>query len=328
MVYLLLYVDDIVLTASTGDLLRWTIRAFQSEFAMKDLGALHHFLGISVCRTPSGLALSQQQYSVEILERAGMTDCKPCSTPVDTNAKLSSADGAPVSDPTDFHSLAGALQYLTFTRPDIAYAVQQVYLHMHDPRELHLAALKRILRYVHGTLDYSLHFHRSPTVDLVAYSDADWAGCPDTRKSTSGYAVFLGDNLVSWSSKRQTTVSRSSAEAEYRAVANAVAETCWLRQLLHELHAPPTKATLVYCDNVSAVYLSTNPVQHQRTKHVEIDLHFVRKKVAIGSVRVLHVPTTSQYADIFTKGLPSPVFTEFRSSLNVRRNDDQSAGAC
>nr|AAT85012.1 putative reverse transcriptase [Oryza sativa Japonica Group]ABF96664.1 retrotransposon protein, putative, unclassified [Oryza sativa Japonica Group] len=226
MVYLLLYVDDIVLTASTGDLLRWTIRALQSEFAMKDLGALHHFLGISVCRTPSGLALSQQQYSVEILERAGMTDCKPCSTPVDTNAKLSSADGAPVSDPTDFHSLAGALQYLTFTRPDIAYAVQQVYLHMHDPRELHLAALKRILRYVHGTLDYSLHFHCSPTVDLVAYSDADWAGCPDTRRSTSGYTVFLGDNFISWSSKRQNTVSRSSAEVEYRAVATAVAETC------------------------------------------------------------------------------------------------------
>jgi hypothetical protein len=199
---------------------------------------------------------------------------------------------------------------------------------MHDPREVHLAALKRILRYVRGTIDLGRHIQRSQATDLVVYSDADWAGCPDTRKSTSGYAVFLGDNLVSWSSKRQNIVSRSSAEAEYRAVANAVAEASWLRQLLHEFHSPPSKATLVYCDNVSAIYLSSNPVQHQRTKHVEIDLHFVRDKVALGAVRVLHVPTSSQYADIFTKGLPSPVFVEFRSSLNVRSNNVVTAGGC
>jgi hypothetical protein len=136
--------------------------------------------------------------------------------------------------------------------------------------------------------------------------------------STSGYAVFLGDNLVSWSSKRQNTVSRSSAEAEYRAVANGVAEATWLRQLLIELHTPLRRATLVYCDNISAVYMSSNPIQHQRTKHIEIDLHFIRERVAIGDLRVLHVPTSSQYADIFTKGLPSSVFTEFRSTLNVQ----------
>jgi hypothetical protein len=199
--YLLLYVDDIVLTASSTDLLRRLIAALQQEFSMKDLGELHHFLGMQVQRTTSGLFLSQHQYMLDILDRAGMADSKPCSTPVDLNPKLS-ADGAPISDPTDFRSLAGALQYLTFTRPDIAYAVQQVCLHMHDPREPHLAALKRILRYVRGTLDLGLHLRASSQAELVVYSDADWAGCPDTRKSTSGYAVFLGDNLVSWSSKR------------------------------------------------------------------------------------------------------------------------------
>ena len=179
---------------------------------------------------------------------------------------------------------------------------------MHDPREPHLAALKRILHYLHGTMSLGLTLCPSSPAELVVYTDADWAGCPDTRRSTSSYAVFLGDNLVSWFSKRQHTVSRSSAEAEYRAVANGVAEASWLRQLLMELRHPPRRATLVYCDNISAVYLSTNPVQHQRTKHVEIDLHFVRERVALGQVRVLHVPTTSQYADVFTKGLPTSVF--------------------
>ena len=154
-------------------------------------------------------------------------------------------------------------------------------------------------------------------MDLVVYTDADWAGCPDTRKFTSGYAMFLGDNLISWSSKHQSTISRSSAEAEYRAVANRVAEATWLRQLLQELRAPLRRATLVYCDNISVVYMTSNSVQHQCTKHIEIDLHFVRERVAVGDLRVLHVPTSSQYADIFTKGLPSSLFTEFRSSLNV-----------
>jgi hypothetical protein len=228
---------------------------------------------------------------LDILARAGMVDCKPCTTPVNTCTKLSS-DGPPVENATHYRGLAGVLQYLTFTRPDIAYAVQQVCLFMHDPREPHLALVKRILCYLKGTLDYGLQLHRSPVRSLVAYSDADWAGCPDTWHSTSGYGIFLGDNLVSWSSKRQHTVSRSSAEAEYRAIANAVAETCWLRQLLQELHQPIQKATLVYCDNISVVYLSTNPVQHQHTKHIEIDLHFVRDKVAAGTVHVLHVSTT------------------------------------
>jgi hypothetical protein len=197
---------------------------------------------------------------------------------------------------------------------------------MHDPREVHLVAAKCILRYLQGTISYGLVIPRTAPTQLVVYTDADWVGCPDTRRSTLGYVVFLGGSLVSWSSKRQPTVFRSSTEVEYRAVANGVAEASWLRHLLQELHHPLDFACLVYCDNISAVYLSTNPVQHQRIKHVEIDLHFVQERVAIRVFRVLHVPTTLQFADVFTKGLPSSVFIDFRSSLNVRSTDVPTAG--
>jgi hypothetical protein len=326
---LLLYVDDIVLSASTSPLLHAIIAKLKSEFAMKDMGPLHYFLGIQVRRTPRGFFLSQAQYADEILQRAGMTNCTAVSTPMDTNSKVAADAGSPVADPSEYRSLAGALQYLTMTRPDLAYAVQQICLHMHDPRDGHLAIVKRILRYVRGTASSGLLLATTPSTDIVAYSDADWAGCPDTRRSTSGYCVYLGGALVSWSSKRQATVSRSSAEAEYRAVANAVADCVWLRQLLGELSCPVSKATVVFCDNVSAVYMSTNPVHHRQTKHIELDIHFVREKVALGELRVVHIPTTQQLADVMTKGLPAASFQSFRSSLCVLPVEDlETAAGC
>ncbi|GJU58647.1 ribonuclease H-like domain-containing protein [Tanacetum coccineum] len=187
------------------------------------------------------------------------------------------ADGDTGSGPTLYRSLAVVLQCLTFTCLDISSALQQ----------------------------------------LSAYADAAWAGFPVTRRSTFGYYVFLGDNLLSWSAKRQVTLSRSSAETEYRGVANVVAETGWVCNLLRELRAPLFTATLIYCDNVSVFYMSTNPVQHQCTKHIEIDIHFIRDFVASGQVRVLHVPSRKKYVGIFTKGLPSALFLGFRSSLNI-----------
>ena len=203
-----------------------------------------------------------------------MSSCKLSPTLVNTNAKVGATSSAAYEDPTLYRSLVGALQNLTLTMPDISYAVQQVCLYMHDLRVDHMQALKRVIRYLQGTLD--LHLNSSLILSLVSYTDADWGGCPNMTRSTSGYCVFLGDNLVSWSSKLQPTLSRSSAEVEYRGVANVVSESCWLRNLLLELHCPVTKATIVYCDNVSAIYLSGNPVQHQRTKHIEMDIHFIR----------------------------------------------------
>lgn len=326
--YLLLYVDNIVLTASSASFVDQIISSLRSEFSMTDLGSLSHFLGIHVTRSAAGMFLSQRQYCLDIIQRAAMDDCNISKTPIEAGSKLSISDGDLLDNPTHYRSLAGALQYLTITRPDISYAVQQACLFMHAPRTSHLNLIKRIIRYIKGTLDHGTRITPTSASSLTAYSDADWAGCPDTRRSTSGFCVFFGENLISWSSKRQLTVSRSSAEAEYRAVAHVVAETCWLRQVLQELHRPISRATVVYCDNVSAVYLSANPVQHRRTKHIEIDIHFVREKVAIGEIKVLHVPTTLQFADIFTKGLPTAVFNEFRSSLTVLLPDDVTAGGC
>ena len=326
--YILLYVDDIILTASSDRLRKYFMTLLGSEFAMKDLGPLSFFLGIAVTRHAHGLFLSQKQYAAKIIERAGMSNCSSCPTPVDTKSKLSATSDAPFNDPTKYRSLAEALQYLTFTRPDISYVVQHICLHMHAPTNEHMGALKRIIRYLQGTLSHGLHLYKSTIDRLISYTDADWGGCPDTRRSTSGYCVFLGDNLISWSSKRQPILSRSNAEAEYRGVANVVSDSCWIRNLLLELHCPIQKATLVYCDNVSAIYLSGNPFQHQRTKHIEMDIHFVREKVARGEVRVLHVPSRYQIADIFTKGLPRVLFNDFRDSLSIREPPASTEGEC
>ncbi|GJT43616.1 ribonuclease H-like domain-containing protein [Tanacetum coccineum] len=263
--YLLIYVDDIILTASSTVLLQQLIDSLHKEFDMTNLGALNYFLGIFAVRHPTGLFLSQKKYARQFLECAHMVNCNLSRTPVDTDSKLG-PDGVTVQDPTLYRSLAGGLQYLTFTRPDLSYAVQQICLYMHDPREPHFAALKRILRYVQGTLELGLHLYASATTSLVGYTDADWAGCPSTRR----------------------------AEAEYQGVANVVAETAWIRNLLHKLHSPLLAATLVYCDNVSAVYMSANPVQHQRTKHIEIDTHFVRDMVKARHVWILHVSSRFQ----------------------------------
>nr|GEV66513.1 ribonuclease H-like domain-containing protein [Tanacetum cinerariifolium] len=247
--YLLLYVDDIVLNASSEGLLQRIIGSLHQEFAMTYLGPLNYFLGIFVTRDSSGLFLSHKKYAIEILEKEHMVSCNPSRNPVDTESKLG-VDGHPISDPTLF-----------------------VYICM---------ILKSLISLL-----------------LRGFCGMFRTGCPTTQRSTLGYCVFLGNNLLSWSAKHQPTLSRSSVEAEYHGVANAVAETCWLRNLLRELHTPLSSATMVYCDNVSVVYLSSNPVQHQRISHIEIDIHFVRDLVAAGQVRVLHVPSRYQFADLF-----------------------------
>jgi hypothetical protein len=189
---------------------------------------------------------------------------------------------------------------------------------MHSPNTTHLQALKRILRYIKGTIDLDIHLTPCSSLTLHAFSDADWAGCPDDRRSMTGYCIFLGPNLVSWSCKKQPTVARSSAEAEYRALACAGAELTWLRSLLRELHILLHTPCHLYCDNVSATYIAANPVFHAHTKHIEIDYHFICDLITRGTLRIQFVRTENQTADIFTKGLASSRFCFLRDKLMMQ----------
>jgi hypothetical protein len=243
-----------------------------------------------------------------------MTSCKPSSTPFTSTSRLTPTQGQPLPDPTPFRSLVSALQYLTFTRPDLSFAVNQVCQFMHNPTDVHLTAAKRILRYLRGTLHCGLLF-RPSSLQLQAYADADWAGDPVDRRSTSGYVVFLGSTPITWVSKKQCTVSRSLTEAEYRSLASATAELYWIRMVLRDLGIFLSNTPVLWCDNLSALALASNPVFHARTKHIEVDYHFVREKVVRRDVAVKFISTSDQLADILTKSLPSPGFTRLRDKL-------------
>ncbi|XP_019192715.1 PREDICTED: uncharacterized protein LOC109187009 [Ipomoea nil] len=253
--------------------------------------------------TVDGGLLSQKRYIGDILNRAGMMDCKSLTTPAAVSQAVSPSS-QPHENPTQYRRIVGALQYLTITRPDLSYAVNRLCQFMHSPTDEHWALVKRVLRYVKGTMDYGLRLSPSSSLAIHAFSDSDWTGCPIDKKSTSGYAVFLGNNLVFWLSRKQRTVAHSSTEAEYKALADVSAEVTWVVSLLRELGLHSGQPSTLWCDNLGATYLCANPVFHARTKHVEINYHFVRDKVACGECIVNFVSTKDQLADIFTKPLP------------------------
>jgi histone deacetylase 1/2 len=277
--YLLVYVDDILLTGSNSAMLHHLIQLLNSEFKLRDLGVVHYFLGIEVQSTGMGLMLRQHKYILDILTRAGMTSYKPVDTLVSPSKIILLPDHS-FSDPTQFRQIVSALQYLTFTRPDICFAVNRVCQFMHAPTDSHWAVVKRILRYLKGTTSYGFHITRGSSFALHGFTDADWAGSIDDRKSTGGYLVFFGQTLISWKSGKQRTVARSSTEAEYKALADGTAEVIWLQYLLTNLQVPSVSTPTIWCDNLGATYLSANPIFHARTKHVEVDYHFVRDRVA------------------------------------------------
>uniref|UniRef100_A0A2N9F8N5 Integrase catalytic domain-containing protein n=1 Tax=Fagus sylvatica TaxID=28930 RepID=A0A2N9F8N5_FAGSY len=300
--FLLLYVDDIVLTGNNAMFLSQLIINLSKVFELIDLGPLSFFLGLQIHRSSTGLTLTQTKYATDLLHKHHMQHCSPCKTPCVPHVRLSATEGTPLTDVHAYRSLVGALHYLTFTRPDLSFAVHQVCQFMNAPTSIHLTAAKRILRYLQGTLDHGLHYTPGPTT-LSAFTDADWAGDPNDRRSTSGLLVFLGHNPITWSAKKQLTVSRSSTEAE-------VSSTC-----------------LCLCRTIAS-----NPVFHARTKHIEVDFHFIRERVLRKDLQVQFVSTADQLADIFTKGLSSPRFRELQSKLMVPvaticlREDDEANG--
>ncbi|KAJ8763354.1 hypothetical protein K2173_002237 [Erythroxylum novogranatense] len=289
-----------LLTGSSDQLIKSFLELLCSEFNMKDLGPVHHFLGMEVITTADGLHLSQTHFALSILKKFQMQDCKSMPSPQYTKHDLNEAK--PLADPFVYRSAIGALQYLTLTRPDIAFSVNYASQFMQAPTTSHMKLIHRILRYIKGSLELGIKITKDSTLGLKAYSDADWAGCPTTRRSTTGYCTFLGKNIISWCAKKQSTVSRSSTEAEYRAMAHTAAELTWLTFLLQELRVP-SSVPVLYCDNLSSLYLSVNPVLHARSKHIELDYHFVRERVAQGLLITKYVPSAQQLADIFTKSV-------------------------
>ncbi|CAA7036579.1 unnamed protein product [Microthlaspi erraticum] len=314
---LLLYVDDVLLTGSSPELVNTLIHELSTQFSMKNLGAIHYFLGIQAHHHDNGLFLNQSTYAEEILYEAGMANANPMPTPLPTRLAAAFRDTDLFPDPTYFRSIAGKLQYLILTRPDIQFAVNFVCQRMHSPTMTDFSLLKRILRYIRGTTAFGLHLHKNTSLSLTSYSDSDWAGCQDTRRSTTGFCVFLGSNIISWCAKRQPTVSRSSTEAEYRALAYTASELTWINSLLRDLRIPQSAPALLHCDNLFAVHLSANPGFHSRSKHIEVDYHYIRERVALGVVEIKHIPAAHQVADNFTKPLPRSSFLHLRAKLGV-----------
>jgi histone deacetylase 1/2 len=263
-----------------------------------------------------GLMLRQHKYILDILTRAGMTSCKPVDTPNSTSKVTILLDPL-FFDPTRFRQIMSALQYLTFMRPDICFAVNRVCQILHAPTDSHWGAVKHILRYLGGTTTYGLHITRSSSFALHGFTDADWAGSTDDRKSTGGYLVFFGQTPISWKSSKQRIVARSSTEAEYKALDDGTAEVIWLQYLLRDLQILSTSAPTLWCDNLDTTYLFANHIFHARTKHVEVDYHFVRDRVANKEIQIRFIPSHDQLADVFTKPLPTAPFTAFWFKLQV-----------
>lgn len=325
-VYMLVYVDDILVTGNDTKLLNQTLDALANRFSVKDHEELSYFLGIEATRVHDGLHLTQRKYILDLLTRTNMITAKLVHTPMSTT-KLTLHSGHNLSDPTEYRSVVGSLQYLAFTRPDISYPVNKLSQFMHAPTDSHWQAVKRLLRYLKGTYSHGIFLRRNNPLSLHAYSDADWAGDSDDYVSTNAYIVYLGHNPVSWSSKKQKSVSRSSTESEYRSVANASSEIMWICSLLEELGIVLPAAPTIYCDNVGATYLCANPVFHSRMKHLALDYHFIRNQVQAGALRVVHVSTKDQLADALTKPLPRATFINLTNKIGVSQSPLHLAGS-
>ncbi|XP_073041799.1 uncharacterized protein [Primulina eburnea] len=314
---LIVYIDDIILTGSDYEELGELKERLAKEFEVKNLGLLKYFLGMEFARSKEGIFVNQRKYVLDLLTETGMLGCKPAEPPMEPNVKLQPAGTKSVKERERYRRLVEKLIYLSHTRPDIAFPVSVVSQFMHSLGSEHFETVYRILRYMKRTPGKGLLFKRRGHLQVEAYTDADWAGSLTDRRSTSGYCSFLGGNLVTWRSKKQNVVARSSAEAEFRSLAHRICEVLWIKKLLLELKISESVPMKMHCDNKAAVSIAHNPVLHDRTKHVEIDKHFIKEKIDNSVIFVDYVPTNEQVADLITKGIHKRQFELLVSKLGM-----------
>lgn len=315
------YVDDIILAGENDKKINDVKRALGAKFNIKDMGKLHYFLGMKIIqdKKTGNVWIGQPAYVESILKKFGMDNSKPVGTPIDPNTKLTKAtDDEQSIDQQLYQSAIGSLLYLSGgTRPDITFSVSNLAKFSAKPSKHHWAAIKRVMRYLKGTINFGILYSKQEPKDFVAYSDADWAGDHDDRKSTSGYLFQMSGGAVSWRSKKQSSVALSTAEAEYIALASTAQEAVWLKQLTTELGSGSTEATTIFEDNQAAISMSKNPQYHGRAKHISIKYHFIREQVNDGTVTLKYCPTQDMVADMLTKGLHRDQFAKLRRMSGI-----------
>jgi len=331
-----LHVDDLLIACNSVPYMESVKQELHSEYEMKDLGEAKFVLGIEIERDRDRrkIHLNQQQYIENVLQRYNMTDCKPVSTPMEASVKLTKSDAAVTNkqkqemSAVPYQSAVGSLMYaMTCTRSDIAYAVSTVSRYCSNYGTAHWTAVKRIMRYLKGTAHYRLQLGGGTQVLLSGYCDADWAGDLDERKSTTGYAFYIGDGLVSWNSKRQPTVALSTAEAEYMSAAQAAKEALWLKQLLGELGFTQSQPVMIRSDNQGCIALTKNPAYHSRTKHIDIRHHFIRDTVDAGDIELQYCATDNMVADVLTKALAKDKHEKHTGALGLSHSKDSQSGS-
>ncbi|CAA7393728.1 unnamed protein product [Spirodela intermedia] len=290
------YVDDLVIIGASCDDIKHFKKEMADAFKMSDLGLLRYYLGIEVRQSARGTLISQGAYAAKILERSGMAGCNPCQVPMATRLKLSKMSTEPLVDATAYRSIVGSLRYLVNTRPDLAFAVGYVSHFLEEPRKDHLAAVKQILHYVAGTKSWGLKYERKKEkqVQLTGFSDSDFAGDVDARKSTTGVIFFLANSPITWQSMKQKVVAQSSCEAEYIAAANAACQGVWLARVLAEVHGSAPSVPMLKVDNKSAIALIKNSVLHGHSKHIEVKYHLVRESAEKGQINMEFIRSEEQ----------------------------------
>ncbi|CAN7059401.1 unnamed protein product [Brassica oleracea var. botrytis] len=309
-VVILVYVDDIIITGSNKEGINSTKTFLKTAFDIKDLGELKYFLGIEMCRSKEGLFLSQRKYTLDILKEVGDLGGRLAKTPLEEGYKVlreGEYDDTPFEDVKRYRRMVGKLIYLTITRPDVCFAVNQVSQHMQTPKVHHWNMVERILRYLREAPGQGVWMACNKNTEVIGYCDADWAGDRVDRRSTTGYCTFIGGNLVTWKSKKQKIVSCSSAEAEYRSMRKLTSELIWIKGLLGDLGIEITTPMTMHCDNQAAIHIASNSVFHERTKHIEVDCHKVRQAVEQQVILPCYTKSEDQLADIFTKAASSKV---------------------